>query len=215
MLTGKFEKQIKLARENDYPDLIIGSYKKVNEKGELNLNKIYNEKTDSIWINLIETNLGITSSNLFNSKKFEKKINWNENLQSSQEYTLMFELLKANSSYIFCSDVHTLIVCRSTGSISTLNKKENWIRYINLRKKIIDYLIIKQIDVNLNKCYQSLFSAIRSLYPYDSEQAIHYFKEIIPKIFKPEVSLATTKSYITIYNIFGFRITEKIKKMMK
>jgi glycosyltransferase involved in cell wall biosynthesis len=215
LLPEKIEKQLKLAETNYYPDLIVGSHKKVDEDGKFILEKIYNGEIGSIWLRLIEANLGNTCSNLFKSEKFKNEVNWNENLKSSQEYTLMFELLKANATVVFDSVIQTIIVSRTSGSISTLNKKENWKRYIELRKDILNYIKDHQIEVELDNCYQLIFSAIRSLYPYDSKQAIIYFKELLPHSFKPTVSLATTKSYLTIYNLVGFRLTEKIKKIMK
>lgn len=215
LLPNKIKNQIELAKENNYPDIIVGSYKKIDENGKLILEKKYAIHSHSVWLNLIDTDLGITSSNLFKETKFKETISWNENLKSSQEYTLMFDLLKANSQVIFSPKVDTLIVSRSSGSISSLNKKENWKRYILLRKAILDYLKTNKIDVDLDKCYQLIFSAIRSLYPYDSDQAVEYFNEIMPNQFKPKISSATTKSYVLTYNIFGFKLTEKIKQFIK
>ena len=215
ILKEKIDNQINLASINKYPDLIVGSYRKEDESGNLILEKKYKNKTNSNWLDLIEANLGNTCSNLFKSDKLKKKIIWNENLKSSQESALMFDLLKDNAKVVFSSDIHTLIIGRTTGSISASNKKENWKRYITLRKEIIDFIIKNQIDIDLNKCYQIIFGAIRSLYPYDAKQAIKYFKEYIPKNFKPEVTPATTKNYLIIFKLLGFEKTEKIKSLIK
>ena len=97
LLPMKIHNQIKLAKKNNFPDLIVGSYKSIDLENNLISKTTYNPTINyNLWENLISTNLGNTCSNLFKSDIFKNKIKWDESLKSSQEYNLMFELLQKN-----------------------------------------------------------------------------------------------------------------------
>jgi hypothetical protein len=50
--------------------------------------------TDDPWNSLMKGRLGVTTANLFRKSTILDTGGWNENLKSSQEYELMFRLLK-------------------------------------------------------------------------------------------------------------------------
>jgi hypothetical protein len=91
---------------------------------------------------LIAGKLGITSANLWNKKFLDKVGGWQESLSSSQEYDLMFRLLKENGKMGLCSQALTKIH-KSRHSISNnpatqAKRIDNWLK---LRKEIKTYLI--------------------------------------------------------------------------
>ncbi|WDE98200.1 glycosyltransferase [Lentisphaera profundi] len=180
------------------------------------------EKSMSInrdaWLGLFSTSLGITSANLWKKDLLVEVNGWNDSLKSSQEYNLMFRCLQNDANICFDDKPLTIIRERESGQISQSNPGPKWIRYIELRKNILSYLkennpvIIKE---NNTFFQQRLFNAIRTLYPHAPQRAISFHHELIDKKFRPSVDGTNTKNYILMYNILGFRLTEKIKSLFK
>lgn len=212
LLPMKIHNQIKLAKKNNFPDLIVGSYKSIDLENNLISKTTYNPTINyNLWENLISTNLGNTCSNLFKSDIFKNKIKWDESLKSSQEYNLMFELLQKRISIIFDSQINTFIRIRPHGSISKSNIIENWERFVDLRARIINYLISNKSEALNDQVMQAFFSSIRILYKYNSKLAISYYKEFFSHNFFPKMSSNNSRFYVLLFKIFGFAITEKIK----
>lgn len=216
LLPMKIENQIKLVKENNFPDLIIGSYKSIDLKTNLISKTTYNPVFNyNLWENLMDTNLGNTCSNLFKNSIFKNNIKWDETLQSSQEYNLMFELLQNRISIIFDSQINTIIRIRKYGSISKTNVVKKWETYVDLRSRIISYLISNKPDILNDRLIQSFFSKIRILYPYNPKLASTYYKDFFSNNFIPKRSFNNSRIYILLYKIFGFYITERIKLFVK
>lgn len=210
----KIKHQMDLTIKMNFPSIIVGSYQRQNMKGEILTEKIYDlECHDNIWTHLMRTDLGNTCSNLFNSDSFKKNgIQWNENLRSSQEYDLMFQISKVSDKIIFDSQPNTIIRVRDSGSISQQEIDIKWERYVRLRVDIIKYLkeVAPQIiDDNINHI---LFTCIRMLYPHNPQKAVSYFEEYIPRKFVPHISNATGRGYVITYKLLGFRKTERIRQ---
>jgi hypothetical protein len=68
-------------------------------------------RTDSnIWKGLITSNLGITSSNLWRTASSLLRVKgWDEDLSSSQEYDLLFRLLKGRANVSVDKSLNTII----------------------------------------------------------------------------------------------------------
>lgn len=136
LLEGKIEGQIAIANKD--MSFIVGNAIDCFEDGHQHLRKYLQDP----WAGLIAGKLGITSANLWNRKALNRIGGWNESLSSSQEYDLMFRLLKENGKAGFCDHALTKIF-KSINSISNnpknqQNRIHNW---IGLRKKIREYLI--------------------------------------------------------------------------
>lgn len=216
LLPMKIDNQIKLVQQNNFPDLIVGSYKSIDLESNLISKTTYNPSfTYNLWENLIYTNLGNTCSNLFKSNIFKNKIKWDESLKSSQEYNLMFTLLQKRISIIFDSQINTFIRIRPHGSISKSNIVEKWERYVELRVRIINYLSSNKPETVNDKIMQAFFSSIRMLYPYNPKLAKSYFKEFFSHNFSPKISSYNSRFYVFVFKIFGFSSTEKIKLFAK
>ncbi|MCS4434558.1 glycosyltransferase family 2 protein [Aquiflexum gelatinilyticum] len=136
LLEGKIEGQI--AVSNNEMSFIAGNAIDCFEDGHQHLRKFFHDP----WSGLIAGKLGITSANLWNKKFLDKVGGWQESLSSSQEYDLMFRLLKENGKMGLCSQALTKI--HKTGhSISNnpatqADRIDNWLK---LRKEIKTYLI--------------------------------------------------------------------------
>lgn len=215
ILRDKIRDQIELVLLNDLPDLVIGSYRRINEKGEVLSENYYSDKSNSnVWISLLRTDLGITSSNLFKRELFDTGISWQVDLKSSQEYKLMFEILKKGGRIIFDSKINTDIIVRQEGSISQTNQAEKWLRYVKLRVEILEYLDSNNIPYPKSEGKQILFDAIRTLYAYDNKSAIFFFKQNFDGSFIPNISSVTSRKYIQIFKILGFQKTEKLRSLL-
>ena len=213
LLPDKIKHQVSLANLlDDKPAVVAGDYYRV----DLSKNKksILSEKKD-VWLGLLKTRLGITSSNLWNKKKLIESGGWNSFYSSSQEYELLFRLLKRNEKIIFDDQLNALVRDRKT-SISSGNLKRNWTTYCTLRHEIINYIVAKKINPSKhNTYYQVLFDSIRTLYKYDKPASLKFYAEFIPKNFAPQVSDSTTRSYINAYNLVGFKATQEMKELLK
>ena len=138
LLPGKIEHQINLAL-NENGKVIIGNYLKYNNNRYLEVHAI-----NDPWIGLIRSKLGITSSNLWSKGILHSIGGWNENIISSQEYHLLFEIIKRDTVLVFDNAINTIIYTQ-TDSISKSDDpiKRSMILENNLmlRTEIKEYLI--------------------------------------------------------------------------
>lgn len=210
--TTKLETQIQIILANS-PDLILGTSEKIFLNGK---KKVTSPSADTYFA-LFSSNFGNTCANLWKRLILNKVNGWNETRQSSQEYDLMFRYLKETENIYIDLEVNTIIRERPA-SISNQNIKENRERFVKLRADIIDFLKEEKPEYwkeNKAKFQQAFFDFLRTLYPFNSKIAVEYYKKYIPKDFRLKESAATTKTYLKIYNIFGFQTAEWIKKLLK
>ncbi|SEL80416.1 glycosyltransferase family 2 protein [Parapedobacter koreensis] len=160
ILSNKIEGQLNLITNDDI-SLIIGGYIKINNNRGSNVEITRNKYTDE-WMNLIDSKLGITSANLFKRKVLLDAGGWDESLSSSQEYELMFRLLKIGCKVAYDNGLNTYIYKRNY-SISKPKDKEAFDEIlktrIELRKEIRRHLI------NENR-YSDKMHSIFSKYVY-------------------------------------------------
>ncbi len=205
LLPNKIEHQITLIKNNHF-DIVVGSYlyEKNSERSKIEIAK-------NSWIGLVKGRLGITSSNLWRKEKIVEVGGW-DILSSSQESNLMFKLLKANAEVIFDDSFNTIIKNQDQNSISNSSRAQNWLRYIDLRIQIWNYLAQgEKLNFEITKVLKSIvFDSIRALYSCDKIQGVNYYQKHVLGKYIPESSQATSKLYIISYKIVGFVIAEKI-----
>jgi glycosyltransferase involved in cell wall biosynthesis len=104
-----------------------------------NPKEIIRHVDQDVWRGLINSNLGITSANLWLKQALDAINGWDENITSSQEYDLLFRLMK-NRTMIIPDPVVNTIIYFSANSISKSSDKEKLKKIldnrINLRVKI-------------------------------------------------------------------------------
>jgi glycosyltransferase involved in cell wall biosynthesis len=169
------------------------------------------------FIGILESNFGITSSNLFKSKSLIKLKGWDVNLKSSQEYNLMFRMIQNKCEFILDLKPLTLIRERGFGQISYRNPKLKWNQYVNLRLEIINYLKKEESNYYLSNeiiIKQILFDVVRILFKYDEKSALHIYNNFLID-FSPKKSMSTGVFYILAFNILGFEKTENIRRLFK
>lgn len=142
LLPDKLEKQIEIA-ENSEADIIVGGcymHTTVKDKTEVKQRGI---DTENVWKGLLTSNLGSTSSNLWRRKAMLAAGGWNEAKTSSQEYDLMFRMLKRNDKVIYFLTPQTIVHVREN-SIHKSGDDNRLIEIldnnVNLRLQIKEYL---------------------------------------------------------------------------
>ncbi|MEP6595444.1 MAG: glycosyltransferase family 2 protein [Ginsengibacter sp.] len=142
LMPDKLGRQLKILIENT-ADIIAGCFIRVKmEKTKLRQTVVMPDTKD-VWLSLISSNLGRTSSILWKRQTLIAVNGWNEMLSSSQEYDLLFRALKRQAKICFDTKPSTFIYI-STNSISNSIDKErnsqifsNWLK---LRLAIKGYL---------------------------------------------------------------------------
>ena len=207
LLPDKIARQVAIA-EAEAADFVAGSCRMLNLDGSQSIHCI---KTGDPWGLLPRVQLGITSANLFRREQVLAVGGWDEGLKSSQEYDLMFRLLKNGAVVAFDEEPNTL-VHKQQGSITQTNQHANSRRRAAHLVQIRDHLRDTGAPVTtIDVAEQSLFDEIRHLAKYDMAEAVQLFHEQLPTVFQPQISGATTASYLRIYRLLGFRRTEQVR----
>lgn len=210
----KLAHQLRCAESAGGTDILVGGYQRVDEAGKEVITKRFPNLNPSPWPFLIRTDMGITSSNLFSKQALDRVGGWDEGLKSSQEYDLMFRILQAGGKAISDDgEVHTVIVTRGEGSISSDSRGANWERYIDLRCRMRDHL--REVAPEwLAEADQQIFDAIRQLYPYDSERAKELLGSLLPTGYRPGVSGVTSPFYLKLYRLLGLSGAESVRSLL-
>lgn len=215
LLPGKIARQVALAEQNGSPDLVVGSYRKVSDQGQETFRSVQAAPPRDIWLDLMRVRLGITSANLWKRETVLAAGGWNERMRSSQEYDLMFRLLERNARPVFDGEVLTEVRKRADGSISQTNVAENWVRFLDLRLRILQH-VREHGQAHDEQAYlQFLFDAIRLLYPHDPARAIAFHDKHIPAGFRPQVTDLTGRSYVLLHRWLGFRNAQRIRNVFR
>ena len=210
----KFEHHAKLmSAAEGKTDILVGSFSKKFMNGT---EKIYLNKKNDPWVALIDNKIGVTTGNLFKKSKLEEINGWNAELKSSQEYELMFRLLKKNAVVQFDEVMVSFNRERSSGSITQSNPKEKWKRYIDLRIEIFNFL---QSNNLLNKerentFYANMLNSIRSLYKFDKATAISLNLQYLQGKNLPLNDQPMNRLYVFLYNRFGFSVAQELSKLV-
>lgn len=163
------------------------------------------------WFGLLASKLGRTSSNLFKKTSLMEIDGFDETLKSSQEYDLMFRLIRSGHNNVLVDDkILTIKRDINPDAISAIHVEGNIKRYIHLRKKIIAYLESKDLltDDLVDAFHQTIFNAIKRLYRVNREKSIRLHDDLIPDGFVPEISGAISKRYRNSYMLLGFYLTQ-------
>ncbi|MCE7054123.1 glycosyltransferase family 2 protein [Algoriphagus sp. AGSA1] len=138
LMLGKISSQLEYAKP-DTP-FIVG-----NAIDQFSDGRTYQRKfKKSAWIALMSGKLGISSANLFNRKYIDLVGGFDSSLRTSEEYDLMFRIMKNGWLPVydskFLTRIHVVNSSLSRGKRNNHLMVKNW---IDLRKKIRGFLISK------------------------------------------------------------------------
>lgn len=210
LFPGKIAHQINLAKINSFPDLIAGSLETLKVNGTIEKTIL---KEQNVWYSLmLGAQLGITSSNLFKKQALLEVGKWDTTLKSSQEYDLMFRVIKNGGRVIYDQAVNTQIRQSVTG-ISFSSRQQNAIRRMDLRIKILEHL--KQTDLWKDSGFrqniqQIFFEKLKSVYLHDKNLSLTLFNQYLKGTFQPTAMYGTSGKYLLFYKLLGFKLAQLI-----
>lgn len=143
ILPNKLERQLELANSTN-ADIISGTYEFLAPNALIK--RRLKRPLSDVWKGLISTQLGITSANLWRKQALIDVGGWDVSLSSSQEYDLLFRLLKMDKKLIQDYELSCYVhaednsVSRSSNVDRTNRIVDN---YIDLRFRIKEYLEFK------------------------------------------------------------------------
>jgi len=141
LLKDKLSQQLTRAIGNNADVIAGGCILRYNIDGKIK--EILRHADENVWRGLITSNLGITSSNLWRKATLTQVNGWDEAQTSSQEYDLLFRLLKNNAKVVADKSFST-IVHFSGNSVSKSKDSQKLKRIfdnrVNLRINIKKYL---------------------------------------------------------------------------
>lgn len=213
LLPDKIEKDLLAISLGKECALLLGGVKVIDSKGDVR--KIVKVKVEDFWLNLMRSKLGQTSGMLWRIDAVKAVGGWNVSMTSSQEYDLIFRIVKSGFGYVVQDEPNTLIYMIE-GSISHDKSKQasNWRNFVELRKLMHDEGI--KHDSNLSEYLNSaLFDAVRIWYNFDSKSADQFFNLNFEKDFKPIRSQATSMLYVRLFKILGFKRTQSIFRLIR
>jgi len=213
LLPEKIARQVKLAQEHELPDLIVGSYKVISPEGTFVRDEVQALGPRDKWMDVAQHNMGITSALLWKKDAVVRAGGWDQSLGSSQEYDLLFRIMKGGATIAYDDALNTLIHKRND-SISHTNLAKNWSRFVELRGRMVDHIRTLNDGRDLQPYRQVIFDSIRILYAHDPASAMRYHASLLPADFKPSVSPTSGSSYITLHRLIGFRGAQWIRKMI-
>lgn len=138
----KIQEQVILAKAQK-PAVVVGNSYQIKEEQGVITKKRLPYYDANIWVGLIATSLGRTSSCLFQRDAVVAAGSWKESQTSSQEYELLFRILKNGGQLTFSSGYHTTIFLRKESVHMSGNHgkvRQVTLNYINLRKEIRKHL---------------------------------------------------------------------------
>ncbi len=217
LLETKIENQLKVA-DSSGVDVVVGSsyiYKVSNNKLQKSLRPA---EGDNAWKGLLTSKLGITSANLWRRDALLAVDGWDENRNSSQEYDLLFRMLKNNITIAFCPAPLT-IVHINPNSISNSKNDNRIVEIINnnitLRLEIKNYLKSKnKLTKELNQAADMYIYNL--LVSYSSMISVYFKKGIIPMYVKKTLKeVPLDLPAIFIVKLYTRRVLNKLSRLSK
>ena len=181
IIIDKFERMVQIINQNDNVDVICcESLQMSDRKQEV---KIVEK---DFWLGLIKSRLGITSANFFKKSNLLDINGWDEEKTSSQEYDLMFRLLKNNGTPYIYKFVTATIHISNAESISRDKSPQKALKVldnmINLRTQIRKYLLSTNSLTTERKNAISKYIRNNIIYflPYSKKEVISRFFKLLP-----------------------------------
>ncbi len=188
LMPRKIEHQLSLFEESGgKADVVAGSFLDISRS---RLPLFVGPKYQDPWANLITTGLGTTSANLWRRQAVLDMGGWNERQSASQEYELMFRLMRRNPIVLLSHEPLTEKY-QVDGSIQSVGqtgerRRSAILSYILLRRSIAEYLDSQgMLGEHLRRLYREvLHFKLRDLSVLDYDLAYEIHQQEIPKDFR-------------------------------
>ncbi len=208
LLPGKIEDQI---RQFPKADVICASAKHIATDG---IERTSIPQLD-VRIGLIKGELGNTCANLFSASSIQAILGWNELLESSQEYDLMFRIWQTGARFEVDLTPRAAIRAREKGQISQCDPEGRWSRLVGLRMRMLQSMIHSGISSQEKQnILQAVFDFVRVLFPLNEEEAATHYNKLVAFGFKPQTSPTSSLKYIISTRLIGVLWTERCLKRL-
>jgi len=213
LLPGKIGHQVRIAEACGSPGVVAGAYRVMGPDGPLR--ETFPLDEGDPWKALFLGRSGITSANLWSREAVLAVGGWNEEWRSSQEYELMFRLLRAGHRMVMDTAIHTEVHKHREGRITRGDQPGNKLRFALLRAQVIEHLEREGTPYDRQAFLQFLFDATRALYRHDPTAALDFHARHIPADFRPTRSPATGGFYLVLHRLLGFRGAERVRDLTR
>lgn len=211
LLPKKIEKQIDAINGAQNANFCIGGFQVIDVNQRKKSEFI--PASDDIYLNIFTNKAGNTCANLFSKKWVTKAGYLNEDLLSSQETDLMFNLVLLNPIVAVEKSVLTTIRERESGRISQGDPVQRWKNYVNVRLEFLEKLKkMRSADYEKNRAAYNAFliSSLLVLACHykdtynDYKDFIKGFKEIAPLY-------GLNKFKLKLLKVIGYRLLFKLQ----
>ncbi len=164
---------------------------------------------EDLWIGLLNSGLGSTSSMLWKREPLIEAGGWNTSYKSHQEYELLFRLASTGKKIVPNDHCETIVRQRESGSITSTTKAIRVREGIQLRELMWNYLVSNGLDTpeRFDAFRQYMFKQLRGLFRQDKGEAMGLYEKYFSKTpFIPRD--IHVPGYVILYRIFGFKRTE-------
>ncbi len=204
ILTAKIDIQVNLALQTNC-HMIIGNsihHKKYHKK------KVRPNKKP--WVALINSRLGITSSNLWSANLLTLVNGWDEEITSSQEYHLLFKILKMKPTLSFDNNFNTLIYHQENSVSKATDTKKLYNILTNarlLRMSIKKYLQENNLyGKSEERAYERFIFRHIVQYKQRCPEYYHEFKHLLKNNKYPLLSKCTLRTIVKLKPMIFFFI---------
>lgn len=166
---------------------------------------------EDVWVGLLNSGLGSTSSMLWKRDALNAIGGWNTNFQSHQEYELLFRMLQAGKKIKLLDRADTIVRERRSGAITQTSKPIRNIEGVNLRELMWNYIVAQGLitPARENAFLQYLFRQLRGLFRIDRFLALEKYREHFhqKKFIPADIHIP---GYTYMYRVLNFKWTETI-----
>ena len=211
LLEEKIEQQVGIAERYNQPDVVVGAYLKGPSISD---SKVVVPGSYSDIVNLAGSRMGRTSSNLWKASCLRAIGGWGETVESSQEYDLLFRILKDKGSFLY--DHRPLTFKRDVShSITRRGSLTVPVKIVETRVNILKYAKKEKYpEYDIDSIKESLFYWIKHLRHTSLEEAIRWHKIADLRSFNPS-SKKYGYIYTLIYRVVGFECAENIFDILR
>lgn len=205
----KIESQVAIAQEAQ-ADLVAGTFHRYYRSG----NEEVRQAGEDPWVALVWSQMGVTSANLWRRSAVDAVEGWKEGQHSSQEYELMFRMMKNGARVAF--DRAALTEKRDRdGSISSAYDAPVRESYLALCTDVLDYLKTQDMLTPERErgILDSIFIKVRNLYPLDPRAALHHHRRAVPWRYIPSRGGGSSLPFILTYKLFGLGAAERLRSL--
>lgn len=170
-----------------------------------------------VWHGLLQNSLGNTIANLFSRKVLEQVGGWDTSLKSSQEYDLMFRIMKHSDNVLIdTKEANSVVRLRASGSISKTDILGNKHRFLHHVSRVAIFMKANKKENYLalgDAYFQKMYLRIRLNTIDGYPDGAYFYNSILPTGFKPTSPDYDAKWFSLLKGVIGFKAVTAVQYM--